>query len=509
MRISSSESSFFFLERYLDDLTELFLLLPVIIWVANWIAWPLALPICIGLTWVYFRHFRERRAECSLPPFDGAFRHLSLPGIIISLLIAAGITFLNGFDGRVLQSGDFIVRNAVYGELISSPWPLILEDGSFVVYAIQFWLPPALIASHLPEWKTPILQCWVFVGLLLIQLQLVKLLGWKRALLFMVCLMTIWPLSNNYIDRVTLLNIIPSALQDSTATYHFYILGSSMIVMMLSPQITYPRLLFCSALLFVSAPLTAAFFAPVILWNTWQVMKEGPQLKGIVTILKMPELYVGIGIVGCQLVFSSSATGAYLSLSAIEQSTRMSLEENALTITLSALLTFIPALLAYFITKEKFLLYVGGFPSACVLICITGEGEVNELLFKTSTAYCFFLTYFLVKHFKQPTVRAYALLLVCLSIPSLWWFFFSSKKINKAIKNGFEATAQNVVDPWGSQMYQPDAWFYERLVSHQVKFPILFQRHELINKGIPKEAPRSTPASNTQPPANTPISTAP
>lgn len=389
----------------------------------------------------------------------------------------------------MLQAGDFIVRNAVYGELISSPWPLILEDGSFVVYAIQFWLPPALIASHLPEWKTPILQCWFFVGLLLIQLQLVKLLGWKRALLFMVCLMAIWPLSNNYIDRVTLLNIIPSAIQDSTATYHFYILGSSMIVLMLSPQTTYPRLLFYSALLFVSAPLTAAFFAPVILWNTWKVIKESPQLKGIITILKMPELYVGIGIVGCQLVFSSSATGAYLSLSAIEQSTRMSLEENALTITLSILLTFVPALLAYFITKEKFLLYVGGFSSACVLICITGDGIINELLFKTSTAYCFFLSYFLVKHFRQPAAQTYALLLVCLSIPSLWWFFFNAKQINQAIKCGFEAKAENIVDPSKGNLHQLEPAFCDKLISLQIKFPLLFQRHELINKSIPKDAP--------------------
>lgn len=100
MLTSPSTGLFFpFLERHLDDLTELYLLLPVLLWVANWIAWPLALPLCLGLAWVYVRHFRKRRAECSLPPFNGVFRHLNLTGIIISILIAAGITFLNGFDG--------------------------------------------------------------------------------------------------------------------------------------------------------------------------------------------------------------------------------------------------------------------------------------------------------------------------------------------------------------------------------------------------------------------------
>lgn len=468
------------LSRHLDDLTELLLLLPVFLWVANWIAWPLAIPLCIGMLLLYLRHWRQRAAQFASGVTDAGHVHLTTIGLVVCIIISAGITFYNGFDGRITQAYDYMVRNAVYGELITSPWPLILEDGSFVVYAIQYWLPPALLASYLEPYKTPILQGWFFIGLLIIWLQLLKLLGWKKVVVLVICLMLISPLSHPLAHELDKINTFPGAMADSVATYHFYIMGMAMIVLFLRSQTSYPQLLFYSALLFVSAPLTALFFAPIILWRTYQSAREADKhnmWRGAVAgIFRHPELYIALGIVFCALVFNSSSTGATLTTT-----WSVLIQENApevvlYKILLGASLALVSMLLAYAITGEKILIYCGCYAAACVVVCVTGDQRFNELLFKCSTTYCFFLSYSLVKHLDSSITKMYLLLLICHSLPAVWHYTLDVKRVNKAIIHRFAYREENITDPWGSRLSQPGDINYEKLVSHHVNFPWLFQR---------------------------------
>ena len=490
------------LNRHLDDLTELLLLLPALLWTANWLILPVALPLCLGMAWMYIRHWRQRRTYFTKSPGTEPASRLSPPGIIICILIAAGITFLNGFDGRLPQTPDFIVRNAVYGELIHSPWPLILEDGSFVIYAIQYWIPPALLASCLPEWKTPILEAWFFTGLLVVWLQLLKLLGWKRLIIFTIGILVTAPPTFILKNEVSDLNILPPAIYDCTSIYHFYVLFMLAAALFLQHRTTYPELLFCAALLFVSAPLTAAFFAPLLLWRTIQHIKEAPPgtASSVLSMLKLPELTVGIVLVLCQIIFSSSATGAYISTSWAEMASDNPPEVIIYRTILSLLLTLTPPLLAFAITKEKLLIYTGIFCSACTLICITGEGQVNELLYKSSAAYCFFLIFYLARHCCNTAALANLALLASFSLPVFWHFLIDLKAIPRGLQSGFEVRQTNIVDPWQGRMYQPRENFYERLVSHDLKCPWLFRRSEDIrttpgNAAPPAQQPTSHPSS--------------
>lgn len=479
------------MNHHLDNMAEFMLMLPALMWVANWIIWPISLPLCLGMVYIYLYHCRERMAYAAKDRDDAGSRNITVMGIAVCLAVAAGITFLNGFDGRIMQTPDFQVRNAVYGELISSPWPLILDDGSFVTYAIQYWIPPALLASYLPEWKTPILQGWFFIGLLVIWLQLLKYMAWRKTLLLAVCLLLASPISFFLYPELSVLNVIPNVISDCTCTYHFYVMGMLMITLYLSQHTSYRQLLFAATLLFVCAPLTAAFFAPLMLWRTWQVLRGDGQesvLQGMRRLLSLPEFYVCLGLIGCQFAYSSSSTGAYVSYPWVEMAGKVDIVGIVYKIVMAVLLIAVPALVAYRITGEKILIYSGCFSSMCVLVCITGDGHINELLFKSSTAYCFFLIFCLVKHIHRPVAGSYLLLILCFSLLPMWHYCFETKQLNEAIRHGFAVRQENIVDPWGSRMYRPNERFYERLVSHGVNMPWLFQRSDCIGKKTKDES---------------------
>lgn len=180
------------IHKKLDIWTELYLVLPVFLWVANWLVWPVAVPVILGMLFVVLKHIglQSRLGDDICEKEYGGFFSFGF-----CLLVAACITFMVGFDGRLRQFDDFIVRNAIYGELITAEWPPITQDAQYVIYNLQFWLPPALISSWCPEAKTIILQLWHWGGMGLFTLQLFRILGGKRLLVFLCCLMMIIPLT--------------------------------------------------------------------------------------------------------------------------------------------------------------------------------------------------------------------------------------------------------------------------------------------------------------------------
>lgn len=56
--------------------------------------------------------------------------------------------FFGGQGGFYYQSEDWLMRNAVYRDLITSGWPVIYEKlDKALVYYISYWLPPALVGK--------------------------------------------------------------------------------------------------------------------------------------------------------------------------------------------------------------------------------------------------------------------------------------------------------------------------------------------------------------------------
>lgn len=181
--------------------TESYLMLPVILWVIMWLQTWLAVPIVLGMMYVGMRHAKllfSQQEEKEKAPGGGMW--------IVYALIAFLVVFFIGLDGRVLQSWDLIYRNAIYSELIVSDWPLVMPDGKVVMYALMFWLPPALVSKCLvPGAEMAVLQCWCYMGALLMLLNLHGTLGLVKTILLVVGMGLFVPLAGMVDDA---LNVI-------------------------------------------------------------------------------------------------------------------------------------------------------------------------------------------------------------------------------------------------------------------------------------------------------------
>ena len=106
------------------------------------------------------RHGPETAGRAAFP--DGT-RNGSSPSSVRRCLLLA---FLCGFTGHFQQHADFTIRNAIYGQLIAEPWPLVMPDGHHFIYYLGHWLPPACAASFCPAAYAPwLLTGWTFLGL--------------------------------------------------------------------------------------------------------------------------------------------------------------------------------------------------------------------------------------------------------------------------------------------------------------------------------------------------------
>ncbi|WP_418682487.1 hypothetical protein, partial [Akkermansia sp.] len=138
----------------------LYLALPMILFLWGWLQPLFSLPLCAAVACGLYATGRK------LP--EG---HLSLTGrgTVLLLLLSAGcllLAFLCGFTGHFQQHADFTIRNAVYGQLIAEPWPLVMPDGRLFIYYLGHWLPPACALSFCPAAYAPwLLAGWTFLGL--------------------------------------------------------------------------------------------------------------------------------------------------------------------------------------------------------------------------------------------------------------------------------------------------------------------------------------------------------
>lgn len=104
-----------------------------------------------------------------LHPFNVSFSVKRVCGFGMILLLSFGLAEWSGitalFDQHIL---DFQQRNAVYGNLCSKDWPLILPDGRFVSYYMAQFLPPAYLSKIFGmDYAPTFLMLWTAGGLFL------------------------------------------------------------------------------------------------------------------------------------------------------------------------------------------------------------------------------------------------------------------------------------------------------------------------------------------------------
>lgn len=120
-------------------------------WVTSILAYPLG-AILIGCCYNSWKLISTIPSKSSNPLI-----HITLFGILAFLC-----SFFTGLTGHFPQHIlDLAQRNAVYGNLCQSDWPIVLPDGRYFVYYFAAFLPPALISKLTGyEYAPVILMLW-------------------------------------------------------------------------------------------------------------------------------------------------------------------------------------------------------------------------------------------------------------------------------------------------------------------------------------------------------------
>ena len=137
-----------------------YLALPLGLFLWGWLHPAFSVPLCAALAYGLYactRNLPEQRLPLKA-------RGLAVLGFLSAFCLL--LVLLCGFTGHCQQHADFAVRNAVYEQLATGSWPLVMADGRHFIYYLGHWLPPALAASCCPDaWAPWLLALWTFLGL--------------------------------------------------------------------------------------------------------------------------------------------------------------------------------------------------------------------------------------------------------------------------------------------------------------------------------------------------------
>lgn len=455
--------------------TESYLMLPVILWVIMWLQPWLALPIALGLMYIWGRHAKF------LLSHQEAYE--KAPGIkmwILYAFIAFLAVFFIGLDGRVLQSWDLIYRNAIYSELIVSDWPLVMPDGKEVMYALMFWLPPALVSKCLiPGVEIAVLQCWCYIGALLMLLNLHGTLGATKTVLVVIGMAFLVPLAGIVDDT---LNVIfhmdaimgvhfrlPSATSQWTNTFHYFITAGLFLTLTTERKLPLSIYITVSALFACLHPILASVVLPLVLFN---VIKDIRRLEKISTLLKLPEVYVGVIITLITLMYYSSGGTCWwdFTLNAPYAPTK----SPWLIYALGMILAIVPLLLVWWSTRRTIMLMWVAWSIIIITLWYGETNGVNEWLYKFTVLYSFYIVYYLVQYVGQRRSQyVMGLLLLCSSLSSLR-AFDNSELIDSALK-GFPVEQKNIRNDLQGRFYHPQDSIYKKMTADKDALPCIFR----------------------------------
>ncbi len=454
--------------------TESYLMLPIILWVIMWLQPWLALPIVLGLIYIWGRHAKflfSYQEATEKAPGVGAW--------IVYAIIAFLAVFFIGLDGRVPQAWDLIYRNAIYSELIVSDWPLVMPDDKVVMYALMFWLPPALVSKCLiPGVEIAVLQCWCFIGALLMLLNLHGTLGAVKTVLVVIGMGLLVPLSGMvddtlnvifYMDAIMGVHFrLPSATTQWTNTFHYFITAGLFLTLTTERKLPLGIYITVSALFACLHPILASVVFPLVLFNV--IMDLGGWK--ISTLLKLPEVYIGMIITLTTLMYYSSGGSCWwdFTLNAPYAPTK----SPWLIYALGMVLAIVPPLLVWWSTRRTIMLMWATWSVIIITLWYGETNGVNEWLYKFTVLYSFYIVYYLVQHMKTRRVQCVIVLLVVCSLLPSARALENSGLIKSALK-GFPAEQKNIRNDLQGRFYHPQDSIYKKMTADKDALPCIFR----------------------------------
>lgn len=135
--------------------TWAYVALPALLLAFAWCRWYVALPLSVLTGAACALYVRRGWCEGMLTRVEGR----ALLGWVAGILLVSAFTLLSGWGGFVGQTSDHVYRNALFSELIGSPWPVYLPDGRTLCYNFTYWLPAALAG----KWAGEEVARWLLV----------------------------------------------------------------------------------------------------------------------------------------------------------------------------------------------------------------------------------------------------------------------------------------------------------------------------------------------------------
>lgn len=134
----------------LNNITYIYILIPIIIFLLGWVKLWISIPLTIALIISIILNIKKEKLD---KKYILEYLKDNKKEIIITLIISLILVYLSGIGGYTFQNEDHLYRNAIFEELINYEWPIYLEaDGKFtkeviMVYYFAIWLPSALIGK--------------------------------------------------------------------------------------------------------------------------------------------------------------------------------------------------------------------------------------------------------------------------------------------------------------------------------------------------------------------------
>jgi len=160
-------------------LSYLYLALPTAMFLFGWLKAPYAIILVVCLSLSMFAAIRDFESVVLFKDYRQFMREAGVKALVVVIVVSLWVGF-SGIGGFSFQNSDFLLRNAVFHDLITLRWPVIysyLNQGGFppysghdgtLVYYLSYWLPAALVGKVF-GWQAAnvALYLWTVAGVLL------------------------------------------------------------------------------------------------------------------------------------------------------------------------------------------------------------------------------------------------------------------------------------------------------------------------------------------------------
>lgn len=465
-------------------LSLLYLMIPVAFWIVGWFQPWVSIPLIAGMCFLIPSQYKStKRSYNAKTPMPKAWEWLLL------ILIAAACVFICGFDGRLNQSWDFLVRNPLYNDLINAPWPWQAGNGDVLIYPIQFWLVPAFLSKTCGGASAQFLQLWVFMGILLTMLNLYPTLGRAKSILFFPALLVFAPLTlltDDILNVGAHINAIfgvhyrlPSALSQFTNTFHYFVPVCLFLSLVLERKPHLTTLMLLGSTLSVFHPMAAAMVLPIVLFKAYSELHipKQPRLSISWKSLICPELLLGSIIVFLSALYYLSSTSGDFSIVFESPHGGGYSIENMLICLAGIILNILPLLIVWSLTRKWILLLLAGYIPIMIIFWVGTPNGISEWFYKFSVLYSYCIIFYLLHARQTKRARWVLVLLASVSILPFAREFQKTKLIESARAN-FAIQPRYINTAEGDTLKSPAHSHYARFTAPTTKCHFLFRLQE-------------------------------